>query len=81
VKTVVRAVLVPGRTSIAARAVMPIPAGLIGHLHVEIGAASRRYLARRALPGTLRIVITRGTMRRAKTVRITILPPRRPFRT
>jgi len=81
VTTVVRAVLVPGRTSIAGRAVMPIAAGLVGRLHVDLGAASRRHIARRALPGTLRVVVSRGTVRRAKTVRITILPPRRPFRT
>ena len=80
VTTVVRAVLVRGRTSIVARAVMPVPAGLIGRLHVDLGAAARRHLATRALPGTLRVVVARGAVRRAKTVRITILPPRRPFR-
>lgn len=80
VTTVVRAALADGRTSIAARAVMPVAAGLIGRLHVDLAAASRRHLARRALPGTLRIVVTRGAIRRTKTVRITILPPRRPFR-
>ena len=68
------------RRVVAARAVMPIPAGLIGRLHVDLGAAARRRVARSALPGTLRIVVVRGTTRRAKTVRITILPPRRPFR-
>ena len=79
VTTVVRADLGRGRASVA-RAVMPIAAGLIGRLHVDLGAAARRRVARRPLAGTLRIVVVRGTVRKAKTVRITILPPRRPFR-
>ena len=80
VMTVVHAVLGGARASIVARAFMPIRAGLVGGLHVDLGAAARRRLATRALPGTLRIVVTRGAVHRAKTVRITILPPRRPFR-